>query len=246
MGNFLSFLDKNSPGLFLGTGIAMMVLSTFEAAVYSPDAREAIENKKEELGVEKLEIKDVIKTAGPYYLPSILTSCAGIACILKSNQLVTKRGAAAMAAYALSESALREYRDKVHEELGERKVKSIEESIAGEKMKKNPIEGKEVIVTGKGEALCYDTISGRYFKSDIERIKMIVNNLNRRMLTEMSISLNEYYLCVGLDPVELGEELVWHIDKGYIDPRFSAQLTDDGTPCIVIDFDIMPKHFPRI
>ena len=30
---------------------------------------------------------------------------------------------------------------------------------------------KEVIITSKGDTLCYDSVSGRYFKSDIGTIK---------------------------------------------------------------------------
>ena len=83
-------------------------------------------------------------------------------------------------------------------------------------MEKHPVQNSEVLVTGKGETLCYDSLSGRYFKSDIEKIKKAINDVNRRMLNENSVALNEYYVEIGLAAVGIGESVGWDIDKGYL------------------------------
>ena len=83
---------------------------------------------------------------------------------------------------------------------------------------------------------------GRYFKSDIDALKKIENELNRRMFSESYISLNDFYYEVGLDGVDAGEDLGWNIDKGYIDLDFSSQLSSDGQPCLVVSFNIPPKY----
>ena len=58
------------------------------------------------------------------------------------------------------------------------------------------------------------------------------------------ISLNEFYDEIGLDRVERGEELGWNLDngKGLIDISFSAQVSDNGQPCLVLDYRVAPKH----
>jgi hypothetical protein len=100
-----------------------------------------------------------------------------------------------------------------------------------------------VIVTGKGDTLCYDTISGRYFKSDIEKIRKIVNDLNLRLRDENSISLNEFYYEFGLDSIKIGDDIGWNISiNGYIEPHFSSQLASDGTPCLVLDYMCGPIY----
>ena len=90
--------------------------------------------------------------------------------------------------------------------------------------------------------LCMDAMSGRYFKSDMETIKQVVNKLNRRIAYENYISLNDFYNEIGLSDVKNGELLGWNIDSGLIEPTFSTCLSEDGRPCIVIDFDIEPKY----
>lgn len=242
MNQFTSFLSKNKPGLLMGFGLGSMIVATITGIAGAPMARDALEAKKEELNVDKLSPMDTILTAGPYFLPPVLFTCVGVGCILGGNQMNLDRGAAAMAAYAISDATFREYREKTKEIVGEKKEKDIKEAAAKELMDKNPLAGREVIITGKGDTLCFEKISGRYFRSDIETLRRIENRLNKRMITESFISLNELYLEMGLDAIELGDELGWHIDRGYIGMQFSAQLTDVGDPCLVVDFDVMPRY----
>ncbi|WP_254556795.1 DUF6353 family protein, partial [Salmonella enterica] len=79
------------------------------------------------------------------------------------------------------------------ETLGEKKEKQIREEIDKDRIKKNPVGKSEVIITGNGKTLCYDHTSGRYFESDMETIKRAVNTINKQMLDEMYVSLNDFY-----------------------------------------------------
>lgn len=99
-----------------------------------------------------------------------------------------------------------------------------------------------MFITEKGNTLCYDVVSGRYFRSDIDKIKKAENELNHRMISEMYISLNEFYYEVGLPRTSIGDELGWNIDGGLIGLEFSSQLAEDGTPCLVIDYGIAPRY----
>ena len=82
-------------------------------------------------------------------------------------------------------------------------------------------------MTGSGETLCYDVLSGRYFKSDIEKIREAINDL---------------YYAIGLPDIKLGEALGWNIDKGYIDVQFGTHLAANGTPCLVLAFNVAPQY----
>ena len=153
-----------------------------------------------------------------------------------------RRRAALVTAYTLSESALKEYQEKVVEAIGEKKEQAIRDSIAKDKVTKNPVSNHEVIITEKGNTLCYDTLSGRYFKSDRDKIDKAINELNRRMRDEMYISLNDFYYEIGLNSIDLGDLLGWNIDNGYIEPTFSYQGADDGTPCLAISYLVEPRY----
>lgn len=233
---------KHSPEILTGIGIAGLVVTTVMAVRATPKALILIEDKKKELNEDKLTPIETIKEAWICYVPAVLTGTVSIACLIGANSVNLRRNAALATAYTLSESALKEYQEKVIETIGEKKEQAIQDAVAKDRIEKNPVSTKEVIITEKGDALCLDYPSGRYFKSDREKINKAVNELNRRMRDEMYISLNEFYYEIGLSGIGIGDELGWNIDQGYIEPNFSCQLAEDGTPCLVISYFVGPRY----
>ena len=243
--SFLSLktaIKKHSPEILTGIGIAGMITTTVMAVRATPKALILIEERKEEIGAEKLEAMDMVKTTWACYIPAAITGTLSVACLIGASSVNARRNAALATAYTLSESALKDYQGKVIEMFGEKKNEAVKDAVAKDKVEKNPVVTREVIITEKGNTLCYDAISGRYFKSDIEKIKKAECELNRQMLDDMYVSLNDFYYEIGLDSVKLGDELGWNVDSGYIDLSFSSQLASDGTPCLVIDYSIAPRY----
>lgn len=243
--SFLSLktaIKKHSPEILTGIGIAGMITTTVMAVRATPKALILIEERKEEIGAEKLEAMDMVKTTWACYIPAAITGTLSVACLIGASSVNARRNAALATAYTLSESALKDYQGKVIEMFGEKKNEAVKDAVAKDKVEKNPVVTREVIITEKGNMLCYDAISGRYFKSDIEKIKKAECELNRQMLDDMYVSLNDFYYEIGLDSVKLGDELGWNVDSGYIDLSFSSQLASDGTPCLVIDYSVAPRY----
>lgn len=233
---------KHSPEILTGLGIAGMITTTVLAVKATPKALDLINYRKDELETEKLPPTEVVKTAWKCYIPAAVTCATSTACLIGASSVHLKRNAALATAYKLSESAINEYKDAVIDKIGEKKEQAIRDKVAEEKMKKNPVSSSEVFITEKGNTLCYDTISGRYFKSDIDRIKRAENAINKQLLDEMYVSLNDLYDELDLDHTKLGDELGWKIDDGLVELYFSSQLADDGTPCVVMDFTRAPKY----
>lgn len=233
---------KHSPEILTGLGIAGMITTTVLAVKATPKALDLINDRKDELETEKLPPIEVVKAAWKCYIPATLTCVTSTACLIGASSVHLKRNAALATAYKLSESAISEYKDAVIDKIGEKKEQTIRDKVAEEKMKKNPVSSSEVFITEKGNTLCYDTISGRYFKSDIDRIKRAENAINKQLLDEMYVSLNDLYDELDLDHTKLGDELGWKIDDGLVELYFSSQLADDGTPCVVMDFTRAPKY----
>lgn len=241
---------KHSPEILTGMGIAGMLTTTVLAVKATPKALRLIKNEEKLREESNSDVQqslpmtkvDIVKTTWKCYIPAAVTGTVSIACLVGASSVNSKRNAALATAYTLSETALREYKDKVVETIGERKEQVVRDNIAKDKIEKNPVSNNEVIITGKGETLCYDVISGRYFKSDIDKLNKSVNDLNRRMMDEMYISVNDFYCEVGLNPVAVGEELGWNIDRGFLELDFSSQLADDGTPCLVIGYSLAPRY----
>lgn len=235
-------LQKNAPAVLTGIGILGFVGTTITAIKATPKAIELLEERKKELRQEKLPLVEVVKTTWRCYIPTAVTGAASMGCILKANSISTRRNAALVTAYNLSRTALSEYKDKVIETIGEKKEQAIRESISQDKLDKNPVQSNEVIVTEKGNTLCYDGVFGRYFKSNIDLIHKAINRVNRDIVSYNYASLNDFYSELGLEPVAIGDELGWTIDDGPIDIYHDAKIASDGTPCIVIQYSVAPKR----
>ena len=237
------FLTKYIPGILTGIGIAGMIGATFMAVKATPKALYLIEAKKKESEVEQLTPVETIKTCWKCYIPATLTTVVSAACLIGASTVSTKRNAALATAYSISEAALREYQEKVVEVIGEKKEKAVRDAVAKDQIEKDPVTKSEVvIIDSNSNTLCYEPLSGRYFKSTIDKIKKAEIELDRQMIQEMYVSLNDFYWEIGLDGTDLGDKMGWNLDKGYMDLSFSSQLADDGTPCAVIVYGIPPVY----
>lgn len=236
-----STASKHAPEILTGIGIAGMFTTTVLAVKATPKALRLIEDARYDKG-EALTATEKAKACWKCYIPSAVTGVASAACLIGATSVSARRTAALAAAYQISETALSEYREKVVETIGEKKERQIREKVNQERVEKNPVSKNEVIITPKGHTLCYDAISGRYFWSDIDAIKKAINELNRRMVYEMYISLNELYDELNLDHTGVGDQLGWSLDDGTINPEFSSHIADDGNPCIVLDYERAPRY----
>ena len=231
-------ISRHSPEILTGIGIAGMVTTTILAVKATPKAIKLIEAEKRAKHVDALSPVDTVKTVWKCYIPAAMTGVSSIACLIGSNAINAKRNAALTTVYTLSEMARNEYKEKVIETIGEKKERTIKEKVDAERIKRDPVSKKEVIITEKGTTLCYDHVFGRYFKSDIDIINRAMNKINREIVINMYASLNDFYAELGLSPVEMGYDLGWNIDDGTIEIEPSSQLADDGTPCLVIDYSV--------
>ena len=236
-------LTKYSPGILTGIGIAGMIGATFMAVKATPKALYLIETKKEETEVEELTPVETIKTCWKCYIPATLTTVLSAVCLIGASTVSAKRNAALATAYSISEAALREYQEKVVEVIGEKKEKAVRDAVAKDQIERDPVTKSEVvIIDSNSNTLCYEPLSGRYFKSTIDKIKKAEIKLDRQMIQEMYVSLNDFYWEIGLDETDLGDKMGWNLSKGYMDLSFSSQLADDGTPCAVIVYGIPPVY----
>ena len=236
------FTVKHAPEILIGSGIAAGITGTILTVPATVKAVKAVEDKKKEEEKDSLTKKEIVKTCWKYYIPTAAMMTLSTASLLEGQSIHAKRAAALTAAYKISESALSEYKEAVIDTIGEKKEKEVRDKIAKDHIDRDPINSREVIITGRGDTTCYDTWSKRYFKSDLEKIRRAVNELNRQMINDMYVSLNDFYDEIGLSHSDLGYKMGWNIDKGFIDIYPSAQLDENGDPCLAITFSIEPQY----
>ena len=243
-------LSKHSPEILIGIGIAGMLTTTVLAVKATPKALKLIDEKKEELDVETLTPVETVKATWKCYVPAAVSGVASVACLIGSNTVNAKRNAALATAYKLSETAFSEYREKVVETIGEKKERVVRDKVSEEQIKKNPISNTNVIVTGKGNTLCFDPLSHRYFYSSIEKLNKAANKLNYEINTDpfdAGRTLNNFYEEIGLPGTMTGDNLGWTLRTGLIEVYPSAQMVDEGEehegePCLVLNFSTPPQY----
>jgi len=234
---------KNSPTILTGLAVGGLVTTTVLAVKATPKALDILErNKHFGRQIDDFTNLEIIKLTYKCYIPAAVMGGVTIACIIGANTVNLRRNAALASLYSLSETAMKEYKTKVIETIGEKKEQVVRDELAKDKIKNNPVNDKEIIITGEGNLLCFDAFSGRYFKSDIETIKRVMNHLSRELLSNTMISLNEMYADLGLGGTQMGDMLGWHVDDGLIEAEFSSQLTETGVPCLVLGFVTEPRY----
>lgn len=240
--NVQAWGSDHSAEILLGLGIASGISATVWAVKETPKALKLIEEKKREERRDELTPIEYVQTTWKCYIPAAMSGAFSIACLIGSHSVHARRNAALAAAYKLSETALSEYREQVIETIGEKKEKVVREKVDKARIEKNPVSKSDVIITEKGNTLCYDSLSGRYFRSDIDRIKKAAIEVNRQLVLNMYASLNDFYDELNLEHTQIGYELGWKLDDGTLEIDFSSQIADDGTPCIVVNYNIAPKY----
>lgn len=210
--------------------------ATFKAAELIADEEYSFRPREME---HRLDNKEKFILVWKTYIPAAGTGIITVVCIVFANRIGTRRAAAVAAAYTISERAFTEYKEKVVEKLGTAKDQKIRDEIAQDRVSRNPVVEHDILVTGGGEVLCYEAFTGRYFKSDMETLKKAQNDLNYTMLNEGYVSLSDFYNKIDLPTTSYSDEIGWTSDK-LIELDFSTTLSEDGRPCISIDFMVAP------
>lgn len=247
--NVRTSMVKHSPEILTGLGIVGMITTTVLAVKATPKALTLIDVAENEK-CDELTPMETVKATWKCYIPAAVTGVTSIACIVGASSVNTRRNAALAAAYTLSDTAMREYREKVIETIGEKKELTVNDKVSEKKVADNPIENREVIILDKGNSLFFDPLSSRYFKSDFNKIKAAQNDLNEQILTDpfgTGVSLNDFYREIGLTPTSIGEDMGWNLEIGKLDVYLSAQMINDdseykGTPCGVLNYRVPPKY----
>lgn len=242
-----SLLKRNSPVILSSTAITGVITTAYltgraawnsQYKLYAYDPVGGYLTKREKLQRDfKLLWKD--------YIPAAASGAVTIGCIIGVTRVTNKRAAVAQAAFIMSERAYSEYRDKVIEEYGERKDQGIRDSIAEDKIRKNPPPTTGVLIMGSGNILCCELHTGRYFASDMESLRKAQNDLNARLIGQDACNLDDFYYLVGLSPTAHSGDLGWNSDK-MLELEFTSVLTEDGRPCLAVGYNYTRPLFEGI
>ena len=235
-----SIANRNAPTILtvVGTaGVFATAVLTGKATLEAADKIRKLENTID----RPLTKVEIIQVSWRYFIPPAMLAIGTSAAIIGMHSIHMKRATALLSAYSITDTAFREYQSKVANVLGEKKEHALREEIAAEQIRKNPPpENRETIVIGSGTVLCLEVSTGRYFWSDMEKIRQAQNTINARIIHDMSASQNEFYSLIGIPQTPVGDQLGWNIDS-MMDIVFGSELDPDGKPCLSVDYRVAPR-----
>ena len=244
MNKFLShskrFINRNASTILTCLGSIGVIATSVIAVKATPKALKLLETAKEEKG-EELTSFEVIRTAGPIYIPAIITGISTIACIFGANVLNKRSQAALMSAYALLDNSYKDYKKKVVELYGEEADREVKSSIAKDKYEETDVKVDDT------KKLFFDFYSSRYFESTDEIVRKAEYDLNRELSIMSYASLNDFYDLLKIEKIDGGDDLGWSAAKNFeyycqswIDFAHEKVVMDDGLECCIIHIQIEP------
>lgn len=241
------YLNKRSPTILTGLGVAGVISTAVLAVQATPKALYLIDEKKADIYPDATEDVyltpiEILKATWKVYIPAVIMGGVTITAIITANNINLRRNAALAGLISITQTAMQEYQQKVIETIGEKKEELLRGEIAQDKLNDDPLTAKTIIISGGGDTLCYDSYSGRYFKSDIEKIKQTLNEFNRRIFIEDYLPINEWYDMLGLEGITAGNLQGWRVDEALLYINFSAKVATNGQPCLVLNYSPLPTH----
>lgn len=254
-GDLVNYISKNSPTILTGCAIAgafvavgCAVKATKPAlkhieevknehrdriVILRDDEREDYELTEEELDSVELKPLEIIQACWKDYIPTAIALVGTTACVIGAHSISAKRTAAMAALYTMSEQALKDYTTKAEEIVGKGKSDKIKDAVAEEQLKRHPYDPNTPLAFEQGDVLCFDQMTGRYFSSNMQKIRTIMAELNAQIAYGERISLNDFYYALGIDGIQFGEDAGWCVEN-QVELEFTSSLTSNGTPVLAI------------
>jgi hypothetical protein len=241
------FLIDNSPGILTGFAVAGTVTTAvlagkagYSAAMMEVPLKETTHYAEDgtELSVsyDSLQGFEIVKLVWKEFIPAAIVGAATVTCVIGANHINSRRAAAIVAAFKLSEELANEYKEKVVKTLGAQKEEKMRADLAKERMDR--VGGSETIIIMGSEVLFYDQLTGRFFKNEMTKVERAENEINYQINNYYHASLTDFYEKIGLSATPFSDEVGWNSDE-LLKVEYTATL-QDNKPAIAIAFRTTP------
>lgn len=240
-------LKQNGPlissavaGIGVGVTGYLTARATFQAADVIRDHE--VKNGKSEIPLERF--KERTQLVWKLYIPPVVAGGSTVLCIFTGHRLSAHKALAAQAAFAVTERAYSEYREKVIDEfgeknryLGEMKDQSIRNQIAQDHVRADPPpKNLEVRAEMPGDVLCHEAYTGRYFMSSKQKLEDARNRINAKLNKHDYATLDDFYHDVKLRFTSESGETGWKPER-QLELLYSTVESEDGRPCMSFEYN---------
>ena len=239
----LAAMNRNLPSILSGAAIAGLVATIWTTYKAAPEIESAMESAKwdkvtdaeekaedgESVDVDNVTLNawETFKAVAPYVWKPVACGVFTAGCIVGAQVLNVQRLTMLAGAYKLSEEKLKTYEEKAKEILGDKKAEEVHDAMAKELTPDVPDDPNNIISTKKGDMLCYDIFSGRYFRSSVEAIRTAESKMNKRLANGDYATVNELYIWLDLPCIKLGDHFGWNVNDWNLNSTIAAGKTVD-------------------
>ena len=213
-----NWFRKKSPTILTCVGVVGVVATAISAVHATPKAMELLDEAEKDSDKE-LDVVDKIRVAGPVYIPTIAIGASTVACICGIHLLDQRQQASIMSAYGMLDAGYKKYRGKLKEIYGKDADKTVQNEMSKDKYRENPPSKPS-----EGKLLWYEPYRDEFFELSEKEVIDAEYQLNRTFVLRGEVNLNDFYEFLGLDPIDIGDEIGWEItddgrvfDKTWID-----------------------------
>lgn len=238
----------NSPQILTAIGVAGTITTAVLAGKASIKADRLLKTYRYDQEPEAeifISKKEILEKTWKLYVPPVTAGALTVTSIILANRIGTRRAAAMAAAWAVSERAFSEYKEEVKRRFGETKEQMVRDGAAQHRVNESDVVNRQVVIV-RGNVLCYEPFTDRYFESDMESLKKAQNDLNYKINNNWYATLSEFYDLIGLPHTEISDELGWNTDE-LLELDFSTTLATDGRPCLSFTYNAKPiRGYARV
>lgn len=253
MNKLKNFCKKHASQILTTAGIVGYAGCAFLSARAYKECCNRLDQRKQELQVAKLPVKEVIKTCAGPCAPAVLAFATSTACVLGAQNHLMKENADLLALYKGSEFALTEFKKHAKEEFTEEKFKEIEQKVNAATVEKQMAvtEVPKKTYLDSDEDLWFDgTYGGYFYATELDIYKAFEETRADLKWAEHTsttgyheyVPLNDLYYRLHGDPIGVGDEYGYFVDK-YMSNTLSYTITGEtkkarnGKPARVIVYD---------
>lgn len=234
--NWKRIIRDATPYVFTVAGVVGIGLTGLFAAKGALKARDILEREKELEAPFRLKVQLTWKE----FVPALSAAAVTGACVVGLHGVLGRRIASIAAATTVVETQLNKLKTAVKDVA----APQLREEIQNAAARPTAREAEVPVVAddlAEGSQLCFEAYSGRYFIASMEDVRGGINAVNAQINSNFYASLNDLYDALGLERLRYGDDVGWNTDS-LIEPCFSADLTPDGRPYLVLDYQKAPSH----
>ena len=245
------FFTKYSTQILTGVGIVGYGVSMYLSVKAYEECKQKLSERSEELEVEKLPTKEIVKTIWkPCILPA-LTFTSSTICVLGAQNILVKKNAALLTAYKTSETAYAEFQRQTKEKVGEETFKQIREKVAEKQVSSEEVPSKKTYLDDARELYYDGTYGGYFYATELEIYKAFEQTRNDIEWADNTSLGKDYHQYVPLgdlyyrlhgEPIGIGDDFGYDVEE-YRTNKLDYQISNDyktapnGKHALVIFYD---------